>query len=90
MSTRFSGFEGLVCEQAWPKWRDEFLTEEEVEIVIQINGKMRDKMTARKDLGKAELERLALASVKVLEATRDKSVRKMIVVPNKLVNVVLE
>ena len=90
LSTRFSGFGDLACEQVWPKWQGEFLTEEEVEIVIQINGKMRDKLTARKDLGKAELEKLALASVKVLEATRDKSIRKMIVVPNKLINVVLD
>ena len=60
-----------------------------MEIVIQINGKLRDKVTVRKDLGKAELEQVALASLKVREATRDKSVRKIIVVPNKLVNVVI-
>jgi len=90
LSTRFSGFGDLACEQAWPKWQDKFLTEEEVEIVIQVNGKMRDKLTARKDLGKADLEKLALASVKVLEATRNRSIRKMIVVPNKLINVVLD
>ncbi len=90
LSTRFSGFEGLACQQPWPKWRDEFLAEAEVEIVIQINGKWRDKVTVRKDLGKAELEQAALASRKVREATRDKSVRKIIVVPNKLVNVVVE
>ena len=90
MSLSFAGFEGLVCEQPWPKWRDEFLTEEEVEIVIQINGKLRDKVTVRKDLGKAELEQRALASLKVREATRNKSVRKIVVIPNKLVNVVVE
>jgi leucyl-tRNA synthetase len=90
LSTRFSGFEGLACQQPWPKWSDEFLAEAEVEIVIQINGKWRDKVTVRKDLGKAELEQAALASRKVREATRDKSVRKIIVVPNKLVNVVVE
>jgi leucyl-tRNA synthetase len=90
LSTRFAGFEGLACRQPWPRWRDEFLAEEEVEIVIQINGKLRDKMTVRKDLGKAELEQAALASLKVRETTRDKSVRKIIVVPNKLVNVVVE
>jgi len=61
-----------------------------VEIVIQINGKLRDKVTVRKDLGKAELEQVALASPKVRETARNKSVRKVIVVPNKLVNVVVE
>jgi leucyl-tRNA synthetase len=90
LSTRFTGFEGLACEQPWPKWRDEFLTEDEVEIVIQINGKLRDKVTVRKDLTKAELEQVVLASRKVRETTRDKSVRKVIVVPNKLANVVVD
>jgi leucyl-tRNA synthetase len=61
-----------------------------VEIVIQINGKLRDKVTVRKDLEKTELERLALSSSKVRETTRDKLVRKIIVIPNKLVNVVVE
>jgi leucyl-tRNA synthetase len=90
LSTKFAGFEGLVCEQPWPKWSDKFLAEEEVEVVIQINGKLRDKVTVRKDLEKTELERLALSSSKVRETTRDKLVRKIIVIPNKLVNVVVE
>jgi leucyl-tRNA synthetase len=90
LSTRFTGFDGLACQQPWPTWRDEFLMEEEVEIVIQINGKLRDKVTVSKDLAITELEQVALASRKVRESTRDKSVRKIIVVPNKLVNVVVE
>jgi leucyl-tRNA synthetase len=61
-----------------------------VDIVIQINGKLRDKVTVRKDLGKAELEQAALNSPKVQETTRTKSVRKIVVVPNKLVNLVVE
>ena len=90
LSASFAGFEGMACEQSWPVWRDEFLAEEEVQIVIQINGKLRDKVTVRKDLGKEEIEQVALASTKVRETTRGKSVRKIIVVPNKLVNVVVE
>jgi leucyl-tRNA synthetase len=90
LSTRFPGFAGLACEQPWPTWNEEFLMEEEVEIVIQINGKLRDKVIVSKDLGKAELEQVALSSPKILESTRDKSVRKIIVIPNKLVNVVVE
>jgi leucyl-tRNA synthetase len=90
LNASFAGFEGMACEQPWPIWRDEFLGEEEVQIVIQINGKLRDKVTVRKDLGKEELEQVALASMKVRETTRGKSVRKIIAVPNKLVNVVVE
>jgi leucyl-tRNA synthetase len=79
----------MACQQSWPLWSDEFLAQEEVEIVIQINGKLRDKVTVKKNSGKEELEQVALASLKVQEATRDKAIRKIIVVPNKVVNVVI-
>jgi leucyl-tRNA synthetase len=89
LGSKFAGFEGMACQQSWPVWRDEFLAQEEVEIVIQINGKLRDKVTVKKDSGKAELEQVALASLRVQEAARDKVIRKIIVVPNKVVNVVI-
>jgi leucyl-tRNA synthetase len=89
LSTRFPGFDGLACQQPWPEWNDQFLAEDEVEIVIQVNGKLRDKVTVKRDLQEKELEQVALASPKVKEAARDKPVRKVIVVPNKLVNIVV-
>jgi leucyl-tRNA synthetase len=89
LSSQFPGFKELACEQEWPKWNVAFLIEEEVEIIVQINGKLRDKVTVRKDSATAELERAALASPKIQEVTRDKTVRRVIVVPNKLVNVVV-
>ncbi len=89
ISARFPGVTGLACEQEWPIWNDAFLTENEVEIIVQINGKLRDKITVNRDSGNAELERLALDSPKIQEATRGKTVRKVIVVPHKLVNVVV-
>jgi leucyl-tRNA synthetase len=90
LSFGFAGFEGMACEQRWPEWDDQFLAKDDLEIVIQVNGKLRDKITVRRDLENEELQRVALASVKVQEAARDKRVRKVIIVPNKLVNVVLE
>ncbi len=89
LDSRFPGLNGLACEQQWPEWNDAYLVEDEVEIIIQINGKLRDKIIVRKDSEKAELERIALASPKVKEATREKPVSKLIVVPNKLVNIVV-
>ena len=89
LSTRFDGFTGLACQQPWPEWNDQFLAEEEVEIVIQVNGKLRDKVTVKRGLQNEELELVALASAKVREAAHDKPVRKVIIVPNKLVNVVV-
>jgi leucyl-tRNA synthetase len=89
LDSRFPGLNGPACEQQWPEWNDAYLVEDEVEIIIQINGKLRDKIIVRKDSEKAELERIALASPKVKEATREKTVCKLIVVPNKLVNIVV-
>jgi len=90
LSTRFAGFDGMACKQRWPEWDPQFLAESDVEIVIQVNGKLRDKVTVQKDLENEELKRVVLASVKVKEAASDRPVRKVIIVPNKLVNVVLE
>jgi leucyl-tRNA synthetase len=89
LGARFAGFDGLASQQPWPEWNGQFLAEEEVEIVIQVNGKLRDKITVKRDMGKEELELAALASAKVREAARDKPVRKVIIVPNRLINVVV-
>jgi leucyl-tRNA synthetase len=89
LGKRFAGFEGMISQQAWPKWDPAFLMEDEVEIVIQINGKLRHKILARKDLPDAELEKLAVAPAKIQEALVGKQVRKVVVVPNKLVNFVV-
>jgi leucyl-tRNA synthetase len=88
LSTRFPGFVGLVSEQPWPSWKEEYLVESEVEVIIQVNGKLRDKMTVAKDLDEASLEKLARASAKVQESLKGKDVRKVVVVPNKIVNLV--
>ena len=88
LSSRFPGFAGLVSEQPWPTWNEEYLVQDEVEVIIQVNGKLRDRMTVAKDLDEANLERLALASTRVQESLSGKSVRKVVVVPNKIVNLV--
>lgn len=79
---------GLLAHQAWPAFDPAALVEDEVEIVVQVNGKKRDLLTVAKDLPAAELERRALASAKIQEFTKGLTIRKVIVVPNKLVNIV--
>jgi leucyl-tRNA synthetase len=79
---------GFLEDQPWPKFDESYLIEDEVEIVIQVNGKNRDKLVVDKDAAKEELEAAALASPKVKEFTEGKTVRKVIVVPGKLVNIV--
>ena len=72
----------------WPSFNPEYLVENTREIVIQVNGKLRDKLTVPVDISKEDLEAQALAAPRVKEFTEGKTVRKVIVVPGRLVNVV--
>jgi leucyl-tRNA synthetase len=83
-------FTGLACSQPWPDWIEEFLAEDEIEIVVQINGKLRDRMRVKNDATREDVENAALGLEKVLSATSGRSIRKVVVVPNRLVNIVLD
>jgi leucyl-tRNA synthetase len=89
LSQRFPIFSGQISQQAWPVWEDAYLVEDEVEIIVQVNGKLRDRITVRKDLDNKTVEEAALAAPKVKESTTGKTVRKIVVVPNRVVNVVV-
>ncbi|HYF34674.1 MAG TPA: leucine--tRNA ligase [Prosthecobacter sp.] len=80
---------GFVADQPWPKYDPEALIEDEVEIVFQVNGKLRDRATVPLNASKEEIEKIALASARVQEFMEGKPVKKMIVVPGKLVNIVV-
>ncbi|GGC29482.1 leucine--tRNA ligase [Novosphingobium marinum] len=82
------GGEGLVAEAAWPEVDPALLVDDEVTIAIQVKGKLRDTLTVAKGMSKDELEALALASDKVQRALDGAEVRKVIVVPDRLVNLV--
>ncbi len=88
LAARFAGMTGLASEQVWPAYEEQFLIEDEIEIAIQIAGKLRDKIVIKKDLPSEEVQKLALAAPKIAEALAGKVPRKVIVVPNKIVNVV--
>ena len=62
--------------------------EDEIEVVFQVNGKVRAKANVTRDLAKEDLEKLALENELIKENIEGKTVRKVIVVPNKLVNIV--
>ncbi|MGT2926941.1 leucine--tRNA ligase [Streptococcus cuniculipharyngis] len=74
----------------FPSWDDKFLVEDEIEIVVQINGKVRAKLVVAKDMAREQLEDLAKADDKVQEALAGKTLVKIITVPNKLVNIVVK
>jgi leucyl-tRNA synthetase len=77
-----------ITEQPWPEHRPEFLLEDEVEIALQVNGKVRARLTVPIAATNAELTAIALANDRVQEFTAGLTVRKVVVIEKKLVNVV--
>ena len=82
------GGEGLIADAPWPPVDPALLVEDEVTVAIQVLGKLRDTITVAKGLPREELEALALASQKVQRALDGKAIKKVIVVPDRLVNLV--
>jgi leucyl-tRNA synthetase len=83
------GKEGPVFRQCWPEFDPELAKEDEAEIVVQVNGKLRSRIYAAFGTTKEDLEKLALADEKVQSAIAGKQIVKVIVVPDKLVNIVV-
>ncbi len=88
LASAFPGGPVEIMENRWPEHDPAHLIEDEVEIIVQVNGKLRDRMRVALDLPEDELKAQALASLKVMELTAGKTIRKVIVIPKKLVNVV--
>jgi leucyl-tRNA synthetase len=83
------GNDGLIAGQAWPSHDPALLVDDEVTIAVQVMGKLRDTLTVAKGTPKDTLEALALASEKVQRAMDNATPKKVIVVPDRLVNIVL-
>ena len=82
------GFSGLASKQPWPIHDESLLVENEVELAVQVNGKVRERLVISKEATKEEIEKAALASPKIQEATTGQTILKVVVVPGKLVNIV--
>ena len=83
------GHNESLAYEAWPTYVLELTKNDEITVVVQINGKIRDKLLVANNTPKEELEKLALASEKVINNIDGKPIRKIIVVPNKLVSIVI-
>jgi leucyl-tRNA synthetase len=83
------GHDGLLLDQPWPVADAELARDETVTIAVQVSGKLRATIEVARDMAQSELEKLALANDNVLRAIDGKPVRKVIVVPNRIVNVVV-
>ncbi|WP_321405056.1 leucine--tRNA ligase [Maridesulfovibrio sp.] len=82
------GYNGYIAEVAWPEHDETALVTDEILIIIQVNGKMRGKLSVPAAASKEEIEKTALAHENVTKHTDGKTIRKVIVVPGKLINIV--
>ncbi|WP_195251690.1 leucine--tRNA ligase [Romboutsia sp. 1001713B170207_170306_H8] len=84
------GKEGSVFDISWPKYDETALVKDEVEVVVQVNGKVRGKLTVGANVSREEMESLAMADEKIKALVDGKTVIKVIAVPKKLVNIVVK
>jgi leucyl-tRNA synthetase len=78
-----------IHNQPWPKWDEELAKEEEVTLVIQVNGKLRDRVTVPVSISEAEAKELALSRERIKVYIKDNKVAKIIYIPQRLVNIVV-
>lgn len=84
------GFSGSIFERTWPEFHEEATNFDEITMVIQVNGKLRGNLLIPKNLSEDKIKELAVSDVKVASFLDGKEIVKLIVVPNKLVNIVVK
>jgi len=85
-----TGHEGRLTHGPWPAFDPALAAEEEIEIPVQINGKVRERILMPTDTGEEEIKRLALENEKIMSWIGGKMIVKVIVVPKRLVNIVIK
>jgi leucyl-tRNA synthetase len=90
LNAKFTDACGDITKQVWPAYDERLLVEDEVEIVLQINGKVRDRMRMSIFATDEEVKTAALSKSGIQNRIADKAVRKVVVVPKKLVNIVVD
>ena len=83
------GGAGSLFDESWPEWEEKALQRDIVNLVLQVNGKVREQMEAPRGADRSELEQQALVYGRIPEWIDGKEIRKVIVVPDKLVNIVV-
>jgi len=84
------GHDATLSYEQWPAYDESKLVDDEVEVAVQVAGKVRAKIIVAKDASKEEIEKVALADEKVQEYMAGKDLVKIIVIPGKLVNIVVK
>jgi len=83
------GNKGSIHKEDWPEYSESLIVEDEFELLIQVNGKLRDKILVPQKIDEVEAQKLALESEKVKENIGNKKPKKFIFVPGKLINIVV-
>jgi len=78
-----------ILKASWPKFEEKFLVEDSIEIVVQINGKLRGKVIVSPEIGENEIKKIILEDEKISPWLEGKPAKKVIIVPKKLVNIVI-
>jgi len=78
-----------IVKAAWPRYREDALKTEEILIVVQVNGKLRNRITVPADATDAEIEQAAIEDTRIRDFIAGKPIRKMVVIPGKLINIVI-
>ena len=89
LNAKFRDVRGDITEQKWPAYDEQLLVEDEVEIVVQINGKVRDRIRLSILATEDEMKAAALANPKIQQLIAGRAIRKIVVVPKKLINIVI-
>lgn len=84
-----NGGDSTLAYQPWPSHDEAHLVESTIEMAVQVNGKLRDRIQIPADMAKSDIERIAMESENVQRHTEGKNVKKVIVIPGKLVNIVV-
>ena len=83
------GFDQPIIDEVWPKHNPHLMMTDTLEIIVQVNGKLRSKITVDSAIGNPELEELVLMDEKIKKYTDNQTIKKIIIVPKKLVNIVI-
>jgi leucyl-tRNA synthetase len=84
------GYNNSIHQQQWPDYSEEALKKDEITIVVQVNGKVRDKIQVSSEIKEDNLKEKALSSSKITKYTEGKEIIKTIVIPGKLINIVVK
>ena len=84
------GKSGSIFDIAWPKYDEAALVKDEVEVVVQINGKVRGKLSVAANISREDMEEAAMNDEKIKALVEGKTIVKVVAVPKKLVNIVVK